>query len=131
MTRYSVQLTERIFVKDHEFLSFANNMGKNISKNICKNRNGKYSQKLLHHPKQSATDALKTPSKRAIQKTAEAIRDLIGNKIDNKITNVSKTSPQNNSEKIAHYDDKEIPKERYIYLQKINHLNLGQKIGLK
>ena len=131
MTRYSVQPRERIFVKDHGFLSFAKNMGKNISKNISKNRSGKYSQKLLDHPKQSATDALKTASKRAIQKTAEAIRDLIGNKIDDKITNVSKTSPQNNSEKITHYDNKEIPKERYIYLQKINHLNLGQKIGLK
>ena len=31
---------------------------------------GKYSQKLLHHAKQSATDQLKTASKRAIQKIA-------------------------------------------------------------
>ena len=48
--------------------------------------------------KQSATDALKTTSKRAIQKTAEATGDLIGNKIVDKITMVSKCSPQNNSE---------------------------------
>ena len=43
------------------------------------------------HAKQSATDALKAVSKRAIQKTAEATLDLTGNKIADKITRVSKT----------------------------------------
>ena len=43
----------------------------------------------------SATDALKTASKRAIQKTTERASDLIGNKIAKKIT---KISPQNTSE---------------------------------
>ena len=52
----------------------------------------KYSQKLLDHAKQSATEALKTTSKRVIQKTAEANGDLIGNKIANRITKVSKNS---------------------------------------
>ena len=42
---------------------------------------GKYSHKLIHHAKQSATDALKTTSKRVIQKTVEATGDSIGNKI--------------------------------------------------
>ena len=41
----------------------------------------KYSQKPLDHAKQSATDALGTASKRAIQKTAETTGDLISNKI--------------------------------------------------
>ena len=57
-----------------------------------KSLSGKYSlgmltkrQKLLYHVKQSATDALKTSSKRIIQKTAEATGDLIGNKITNKL----------------------------------------------
>ena len=48
--------------------------------------------------KRSTTDALKTASKRAIQKTVEATGDLIGNKIADSITKVSKTSLQNNSE---------------------------------
>ena len=39
-----------------------------------------------------------TASKRAIQKTAEATGDLIGNKIADKITSISK-SPQNNLDK--------------------------------
>ena len=68
-------------------------MGKNISNNLS----GKYSQKLLDHAKQSATDTLKTDPERLIEKAAEVTGDLIGNKIADKITIVSKTSPQNNS----------------------------------
>ena len=75
MTRYSVQPRDRIFVKGYGFFSFAKNMGKNIGKNTSKNLSGKYSprmlvmhQKLLDHAKKSATDALKTSSKRVIQK---------------------------------------------------------------
>ena len=41
----------------------------------------KYSQKLVDTAKKSATDAIKTASKRAIQETAEATGDLVGNKI--------------------------------------------------
>ena len=63
---------------------------------MSKNLSSKYSQKRLDHAKQSATDAFKTLSKRVIQKTAEAPSDLIGNKIADKITRVSKTSPKNN-----------------------------------
>ena len=55
-----------------DFFSFAERMGKNIGKNISKNVSSKYGQKLLNHAKQSATDAIKTYSKRVIQKTAEA-----------------------------------------------------------
>ena len=53
-------------------------------------------------------------SKRAIQKTAEATGDLIGNKIATKITKVSKNPQQNNSETVTNEHDIEIPKERYI-----------------
>ena len=43
-------------------------MRKNIGKNISKHLNSIYSQKILDHAQQSARDALKTASKRAIQK---------------------------------------------------------------
>ena len=89
MTRYSVQPRDRIFVKCYRFLPFAKNMGKNIGKNIRKNLSGKYSQKLLDHAKNTATDALKTSSKRVIHKTAEATDALIGNKIAKGFTKVS------------------------------------------
>ena len=118
MTRYSVQLRDRIFVKGYGFLSFARNMGKNIGKNISKILSSKYSHKLLDHAKQSATDPLKTPSKIEIQKTAEPSRDLIGNKIADKITRVSKTSPQNNSE----IKEEEILRERYISPEKTKQI---------
>ena len=61
-----------------------------IGKNISKNLSGKYSQELLDHAKQFAIDALKTVSKRAIEKTVEATGDLTGNKIANRIMKVSK-----------------------------------------
>ena len=41
----------------------------------------KCSQKLLDRAKKTATDAIKTVLKRAIQNTIEATGDLIGNKI--------------------------------------------------
>ena len=43
--------------------------------------NNKYGQKLIDTAKRSTTDAIKTASKRATRKTAEATGDLIGNKI--------------------------------------------------
>ena len=45
-------------------------------------------KKLVDHTKKSATDALKTVSKRKIQKAAEATGDLTGNRIVDKITEV-------------------------------------------
>ena len=80
--RYSIEPRDRIFVKGYGFLSFAKSMVKNWS--------NKYGQKLLDSAKTSTADAIKTGSKRAIQKTAEATGDFIGNKIADKITSVSK-----------------------------------------
>ena len=80
--RYSIEPRDRIYVKGYGFLSFAKNMGKNLS--------NKYSQKLLDNAKKFPTDPIKTASKRAIQKTAEANGDFIGNKIADKTTSVLK-----------------------------------------
>ena len=80
--RYSIEPRDRIYVKGYGFLSFAKNMGKSLS--------NKYGQKLLDSAKKSTADAIKTASKRAIQKTAEASGDLIGNKTADKITSISK-----------------------------------------
>ena len=51
--------------------------GKEIFKNINKNLSGKYSQEPLDCAKQSAPNALKTASKRAIQKTVEVTGNLL------------------------------------------------------
>ena len=83
--RYSIKPRDRTYVKGYGFFSFAKNMGKRLS--------NKYGQKILDSAKKSRTDAIKTASKRPIQKTAEATGDLIGNKIADKIISVSKKQP--------------------------------------
>ena len=50
----------------------------------------KYSQKLFDSKKESGAVAIKTASKRAIQKSVEATGDSIGNKIADKNTNAWK-----------------------------------------
>ena len=76
----------------------------------------KYGQKLLDSAKKSRTDAIKTASKRSIQKTVETTADLIGNKIADKITSVSKKKSTKELPKNATEEDVEIatPKKRYI-----------------
>ena len=81
---YSIEPRERRYVKGYGFLSFAKNIDTHAAK-VAKNMSNKYSQKLVDTAKKSATDAIKTTSKRAIQKTSEATGDLIGNKIADKI----------------------------------------------
>ena len=61
-----------------------------------------------------APDVLKTALEKPIQKTAETAGDFIGNKIADKITSVSKTSPRNNL--VTNKD--EIPREMYISPEK-------------
>ena len=118
MTRYSVQLIDKIFAKYYWFLSFAKIMRKNIYKHLS----SKHCQKKLSHAKQSTTDALNAASKREIQKAAETTDSLIGNKIDNKIAKVSRTSPQNDSGKLQMkqkiFELIEEYQKKDIYLQK-------------
>ena len=57
---YSIEPRDRIYVKGYGVLSFAKNIGKKLS--------NKYSEKLIDSAKKSTTDAIKTASKRAIQK---------------------------------------------------------------
>ena len=67
--------------------------------------------------KQSATDALKTVSKRAFQKTVEAAGYLISNKVANKITGVSKNSEAVESVK-KKLIKKYLKKDIYIFRRK-------------
>ena len=106
--RYSIEPRERRYVKGYGFLSFAKNIGENLT--------NKYSKNLVDTAKKSAADALKIASKRAIQKTAEATGDLVGNKIADKITSISTElqSKKPASEPHPNVVSIEIPKERYI-----------------
>ena len=88
------------------------NMGKNLS--------NKYCLKLLDSAKKSTTDAIKTASKRAIQKAAEATGDLIDNKIANKITSVSKKSTKYlyNNDETEEEDVKRVTHKKQIYISR-------------
>ena len=108
--RYSIEPT--IYVKGYGFLSFAKNIGKSLS--------NKYGQKLLDGAKKSTADAIKTASKRAIQKTAGASGDLIGNKIAKEITNASKKPARelhNNDETKEEDVETTTLRKRYISLE--------------
>ena len=105
--RYSIEPRKRVYVKGYGFMSFARSMS------------NKYGKKLLDTAKKSATDAIKTTSKKAIQKTAEATADLVGNKIADKITSISKKNPDNNNNNNDDDDDDDdveltAPQNRYI-----------------
>ena len=94
---------------------FAENMGKSLS--------NKHGQKLLDSDKKSTTEAIKTVSKTAIQKTPEATGDLIGNKIADKISvskKPAKELPNDETEK----EDAEITthKKRYISPEEIQQI---------
>ena len=101
IVKWDIQLKQEI---EYGFLSFAKNIDKNLS--------NKYGQKLLDNAKKSAIDAIKTDSKGAIQKTAEATGYLIGYKIADKKASVWKKSKKSHSG-----DEIEVPK-KYTYLQK-------------
>ena len=58
--KYLIEPKDRRYVKWYGFLSFSKHMGKNLS--------NEYSQKLLDSAKKSTTNAIKTASKRAIEK---------------------------------------------------------------
>ena len=77
--------------------SFAKNISTHATK-VAKNMSNKHSQKLLGSTKKSTTDAIKTASKRAIQNTAEATGDIIGNKIADRITSISKSPKEFHSQ---------------------------------
>ena len=98
--RYSIEPRDRIYVKGYGFMSFARSMS------------NKYGKKLVDTAKKSAADAIKTASKRAIEKSEEATGHLIGNKIVDKTTRVFKKKSNNNNDD----DDAELTthKKRHI-----------------
>ena len=88
-----------------------------LQKNMGKNLSSKYGQKLLDSAKKFTTRVIKTASKSAIKKTAEATGDLIGKKIADKMTSVSKKSTkelQNNETEENRDSLNDTPKKRYI-----------------
>ena len=70
-----------------------------------KNLNGKYTQKLLDHAKQSVTDAIKTASKKQFKKQKRLVNWLVI-----KLLIITKNSPENKSQ------IKKIKRNTYKYI---------------
>ena len=85
---YSTEKKFRNTFKDMAFLSFARKFG------------DKYCKKLMNTATKTGIDTAKTASKRGVQKAAEATRDLIGNKLTNKITSAGKSKKDDKTKKV-------------------------------
>ena len=85
--KYSTKPRFRKYVKGYGFLSFARKF------------DDIYGKKLMDTATKTGMDDAKTASKRVIQKIAEATRDLIGNKIADKITSIGKSKEKEKTNK--------------------------------
>ena len=71
--RYSMEPRDKTYVKGYGFLPFAKNMGTHATK-VAKDLSNKYGQELLDSAKISTANAIKTSSKRTIQKNSRSNR---------------------------------------------------------
>ena len=102
--RYSIEPRDTIYEKGYGFLSFAKNMGENLS--------NKYGHKFLDRSEKSTKDTIKTPSRKAIQ-NSRSYRWF--NKIADKMMSVSKKSTKELPNDKTEVDvERATPKKRYI-----------------
>ena len=97
--RYSLEPKYRKYDYGYGFLSFARKSG------------DKYGKKLMDIAAKTEINASKTASNRAVQITAEATGDLVGNKIADKITLLGNSK---NKQKKKKRDETNETKEIYI-----------------
>ena len=92
--RYSPEPTYRRYVEGYGFLSFARKFGDKYGKKLMntatKVGTSKYGKKIIDTTKKQGSEFAKRVGKIIVQKSAEATRDLIGNKIVDKFTSLGK-----------------------------------------
>ena len=104
--RYSLEPTGRRYVTGYGLLLFARKFGDKYGKKLMNtatkvgaNKSGK---KIIDTTKKQGSEFAKTAGKLIVQKSAEATGHLIGNKIADKITSLSKSK---NKEREANEED--------------------------
>ena len=97
--RYSLEPKYGKYVQGYGFLSFAREFG------------DKYGKKLMDTATKTGTDAAKTTSKRVVQKAAGA-KDLIGNKLVDKITSAGKSKNKETTDETNELEKIYIPTEK-------------------
>ena len=109
--RYSLEPHYRIYAQGQGFMSFAKNIGNKYGRKIfdksidvSKSMKKKYGKKIL--------DNSLSAGKKVLTKSAEATGDLIGNKIADRITKITRNKAQKEDDRIMNET------QEYLFLQK-------------
>ena len=105
--RYSLEPSYRRYVKGQGFMSFAKNIGNKYgrklfdkNKDAGKSMKKKYGKKILDNSLSAGKDFAKIAGKKVLTKSAEAIGDMIGNKIADKITKSIRNKEQKEDDRL-------------------------------
>ena len=105
--RYSLEPHYGKYIQRQGFMSFAKNIrnkyGKKIfdkSLDVGKSMKKKYGKKILDNSLSAGKDFAKIAGKKVLTKSAEATGDLIGNKIADRITKISRNKEQKEDDRI-------------------------------
>ena len=104
---YSLEPRYRKYVQGQGFMSFAKYIGNKYGKKLfdksmdtSKIYGKKYGNKLLDNSISAGKDFVKIAGKKVLTKSAEATGDMIGNKIADKITKISRNKAQKEDDRI-------------------------------
>ena len=119
--RCSLEPRYRRYVQGQGFMSFAKNIGNKYgrklfdkSMDVGKKYGKKCGNKLLDNSISAGKDFAKIAGKKVLTKSAEATGDMIGNKIDDKITKSSRNKAQKEDDRIMEETQELIiPPEKY------------------
>ena len=87
--RYSLEPNYRKYVQGQGFMSFAKNIGNKYDRKIFDKSidvSNKYARKILDKSMDASKDFAKITGKKVLHKSAEATGEMIGNKVDYRIT---------------------------------------------
>ena len=107
--RYLIQPKNQKYVQGNGFLSFGIKFGSKYGKKLVNTRissakkfgNSKYDKKIIDTTEKEGVNFGKIAGKKVLTKSAEATRDLIGNKTAGKITSLC-NKPKNEELKEQH-----------------------------
>ena len=105
--RYSIEPRYRRYVQGQGFMSFAKNIGNKYSRKIFdksidvgKKMSNIYGRKILDKSMDACKDFAKIAGKKVLTKSAEATGEMIGNKIADRITKISRNKAQKEDDRI-------------------------------
>ena len=95
--RYALEPNYRKYIQGQRFMSFAKNIGNKYGRKICDKSidvSNKCGRKILDKSMDASKDFAKIASKNVLHKSAEAIGEMIGNKVADRITKSSRNKAQ-------------------------------------